>query len=85
MALYTFFVFGPLALAQWSSRRQRNFWIGASLLIAAHGLVLYIIRSIFPFRSVLVIIPIALIEACALYFIMLKMIGDGDGSADAKS
>jgi threonine/homoserine efflux transporter RhtA len=82
MALYTFFVFGPLALALWSSRRQRNFWIGASLLIAAHAVVLYIIRSIFPFRSVLIVIPIALVEACALYLIMLKMIGTGEDSTD---
>jgi threonine/homoserine efflux transporter RhtA len=82
MALYTFFVFGPLALALWSSRRQRNFWIGASLLIATHAVVLYIIRSIFPFRSVLIVIPIALVEACALYLIMLKMIGTGEDSTD---
>jgi hypothetical protein len=76
MVLYTLFVFGPLALGLWPSTNRRVFWIGAFIMFAAHGVVLYVIRSTFPFRSVLVVIPIALVEACAMYMLMLKMLGN---------
>jgi hypothetical protein len=80
--LYTFFVFGPLAFGLWSSRHRPKFWIGALLLFAAHAVALFFIRSTFPFRSVLAIIPLALVECCALYLIMLKLVGDAGNRND---
>lgn len=77
MTLYTCFIFGPLALALWSSRNLRGFWMVTLLMLAAHGLVLYTLRSTFPFSSVLIVIPIALVEVCAIYMIALKMLGIG--------
>jgi hypothetical protein len=78
MTLYTYFVFGPLTLGLWSSRDRPRFWTGALLVCGVHGLVLYLIRSIFPFKSVLIIVPISLVEAAAMYMFMLKVIGDAD-------
>jgi hypothetical protein len=77
MLLYSLFVFGSLTLGLWSMRGRTSFWIGALLTFVLHGLVLYAIRSTFPFGSVFVVIPIALVEACAMYLLMLKVVGPG--------
>lgn len=76
MALYTTFVFGPLFLGLWAERHRLVFWIGILLTLALHGMLLYSIRSMFPFRTVLVVIPIALVESSVMFILMLKALGD---------
>jgi hypothetical protein len=77
MTLYSCFIFGPLALALWSSRNLLGFWMVTMLTLAAHALVLYMLRFTFPFSSVLIVIPIALVEVCAIYMVALKLLGIG--------
>lgn len=74
MLLYTFFVFGPLFLGLWSERNRRAFWICMSAAFAAHGAFLYVIRSTFPFSSVLIVVPIALVEAAAIFAAMDRIL-----------
>lgn len=76
MALYTYFVIVPLFLGFWSERRRGIFWVSMSSAILAHGLFLYGFRSVFPFKTVLVVIPTALIEALALIVAMDKILGE---------
>lgn len=83
MLLYTSFVFVPLFLGMWSERHRRTFWISMLLAAIAHGLLLYAIRSTFPFRTVLIIIPFALLEAVVIFAVMDKVLRDhGIGSSD---
>jgi hypothetical protein len=78
MALYSFFIFGPLFLGLWPDRKRTNFWAGMVFMLSLHSVLLYAVRSIFPFRNVLTIIPIALVEACVMFLLMLKILGDPD-------
>lgn len=76
MAVYTIMALGAPLLHFWSERNRRVFWIVISSAMIVHGLFLYIIRSTFPFRSVLVVVPIALIEASVLFVAMDRILGD---------
>jgi hypothetical protein len=76
MTLYTIMVFGPLFLSLWSERNRRAFWVGMSSAIVAHGLFLYMIRLTFPFRTILIVIPIVLVEASVMFVAMDKILGD---------
>ena len=83
MALYTVAVFGPLVLATWGDRHQRRFGTWMALAIILHCGVLYLIRSIFPFRTILSIIPLVLIEFVILFILMLKVTGQSDAEPDS--
>ncbi|MGA2675126.1 MAG: hypothetical protein ABSE99_18065 [Terracidiphilus sp.] len=76
MTLYTIMVFVPVFLGLWPERNRRVFWGSMSSAIIMHGLFLYMIRSTFPFRTILVVIPIVLIEASVIYVAMDKVLGD---------
>lgn len=76
MALYTFMVFGPLFLGLWSERNRRIFWVTMSAAIVVHGLFLYMIRATFPFSTVLIVVPIAIAEAAAIFAAMDKIMND---------
>lgn len=76
MLLFSSFVFVPLFLGLWSERHRRIFWMCISLAVVVHGLLLYFIRSTFPFSTVLIVIPIALVEAVVIFAVMDKVLGD---------
>ncbi|HUX45576.1 MAG TPA: hypothetical protein VMV57_12570 [Terracidiphilus sp.] len=76
MALYTVIVFGPLFLGLWPARNRRIFWGMMSAAVVVHGLFLYMIRALFPFSTVLIVLPIALAEAAAIFVAMDKSLGD---------
>jgi hypothetical protein len=78
IALFTFMVFGCLFLGLWPDRHRRLWGTAILFALALHGIVLYLIRSMFPFRSILIIIPIALAEAVAMFTLILKILGDRD-------
>lgn len=65
----------------WSERRRAAFWIVVMSATIAHGVFLYIIRTIFPFHSVWVIAPVALIEAMGLFVVMDKTLVAGGAGA----
>lgn len=73
ITLYSVFVLLPLLLGLWKHRHQPRFWSGILLLFASHALFLFLIRSICPFRSILTIIPLILMEATIAFILMLKM------------
>jgi hypothetical protein len=75
MTLYTIMALGAPFLHFWSERNRRAFWGVTSLAMIAHGLFLSMIRSSFPFHSVLVVVPIALIEAVGIFVAMDKTLG----------
>jgi len=78
IALYTVLVFLPLAFATWGDRRHRRFWTWAAVAVILHCGILYVIRSIFPFGSILTIIPLVLIEFVILFVLMLKLTGQDE-------
>jgi cellulose synthase/poly-beta-1,6-N-acetylglucosamine synthase-like glycosyltransferase len=76
VALFTSFVFVPLFMFFWSEINRGAFWFSISAAIVVHGLLLYVIRSVFPFSSVLVVVPIALVEASAIFVAIDKILGE---------
>ncbi len=62
----------------WSERDRRAFWIILLSAIIVHSLFLYFVRTIFPFRSVWIVVPIALIEATGILAVMDKMLGNSN-------
>jgi hypothetical protein len=81
MTLYTVIVFVPLLLFLWPERSRPAFQIGLFLAILFHGIVLYFIRSSFPLTArFFLIIPVALVEACGICVLMLKVLGDRKSS-----
>jgi hypothetical protein len=76
MALYTACVVLPLFFGLWANVTRGRFWAGMAAVLGIHILVLYAIRSTFPFRTILQIIPLILIEAFAMFFFMAKLLDD---------
>ena len=77
MALYTAMVLVPLLLGLWRDRGRRGFLAGISLVLVLHVFLLYLLRSAFPFRTILVIIPMVLIEGVVMFILMLKILRNG--------
>jgi hypothetical protein len=75
MALYSALTLGLLCAGLWSDRDRSRFWAGMSFVFLLHCLVLYFIRSYFPFGTILAIIPTAALEDIVLYIFMLKTLG----------
>ncbi len=71
---------GPLFFDLWSDRRRPNYWMGMLAAFLFHGAFLYVARSLFPFKTVLAIIPMAVIEVSLLFVIVLKVLGNQDGA-----
>lgn len=78
MTVYTAMVLGPLLLGSWPDRNRRGFLTGISLVFVLHAVLLGFIRSAFPFRTILIIIPMVLTEGIVMFILMLKMLGDGE-------
>jgi hypothetical protein len=78
MALYTSFAFGPLFFGLSSSLKRPRFWYWMFAMLGLHIVILYMIRQEFPFRSVLAIIPIAVVECCGIFVLMSKLLGSAD-------
>jgi hypothetical protein len=76
MSLFTIMVFGPLLLGLWPQRTSRFFWMTMSAAVIAHGAFLYAIRETFPFSTVLIVVPIALLEAATLFVAIDKVFGN---------
>ncbi|MDW5264240.1 MULTISPECIES: hypothetical protein [Acidobacteriaceae] len=75
MALYSGMVLIPFLFGFWKDRHRANFWTGVGLLILLHCVTLILIHSYFPFRTILLILPIVLIEGTILAIVMLKSLG----------
>ena len=75
MTFYSAMVLAPLLLGVWKHRQSAGFWVGIGFAVLLHCAALYAIRPYFPFRTVLLIVPIALTEGTILAIVMLKSLG----------
>ena len=75
MALYSIIVLGLLLIGFWSDRSRQRFWMGIGLVVLLHSATLISIRSLFPFKTILVVIPIALTEGVIAVTLFLKTVG----------
>lgn len=76
MILYSAMILFPILFFFWSDRHRRNYWLGMSLIALVHCGILFAIRSYFPFRTILVILPILLLEGLGLAVLIIKLLGD---------
>jgi hypothetical protein len=75
MAVYSVIAPGLLLLGLWSDRHRPRFWMGMSSAFVFHGAFLFLIRSYFPFSTIILVLPIAIGEDIALAIFMLKVLG----------
>ena len=81
--LYSAIIFLPLLFFFWSDRHHPRFWLGVGLIILFHSILIWWLYSSFPFRTILIILPILFIEGSALAMVMIKMLGDSHNSRGA--
>ena len=78
MALYSVSVIGLLFGGLWSHRAQAWILLGMSLVFLLHWIFLYLIRSIFPFKTMFTVGPLMLTEAIAGYILVFKLLESND-------
>ena len=82
MAVYTAMTVGLVLVGFWSDRRRPRFPIAICSILVAHCVALFAIRGIFPFRTILTIVPLALIEGVLLAGLLLKILAYGEATDD---
>jgi hypothetical protein len=75
MVLYSVIVLGLLFISFWSDRGRRKFWKGIALVVLSHVVFLILIRSLFPFNTFLIVLPMAIIEGVVAATLFLRVIG----------
>jgi hypothetical protein len=76
MILYSAMILFPILFFFWSDKHRPNYWLGMTLIVLVHSIILFGIRSYFPFRTILIILPLLLLEGLALATMMIKLLGD---------
>lgn len=76
MAFYSIMSLGVAVMGVWSDRRRPRYLTAICTAILIHTVILFLLRTVFPFKTVLTVVPIALLEAVILYAIMLKILGE---------
>jgi hypothetical protein len=69
-------VLGLLVLGLWPDRHRPGYRTGLLLVFLLHGLTLLLARPLFPFRTVLTAVPLALTEGVILFVLMMRFLGD---------
>jgi hypothetical protein len=82
MGLYTVMTMGLVLVGFWSDRRRPRFTVAICSMLGAHCLVLYAIRGMFPFRTILTVCPLAIIEGIALAALLLKIVEYSETGGD---
>jgi len=75
MAMYSVLILGLLSMAFWSDKSRPRFWMGMSLVFLFHSVVMYFIRSYFPFSPIFFVVPLGLVEFIVLAILQLKVLG----------
>lgn len=75
MTFFSLLSLGAVVIGLWSDRNRPRYLLGMCTALLFHGAFLYLARSIFPFKTVLMVVPVAIIEAAVLFAIMLKILG----------
>jgi hypothetical protein len=85
MALYSLILIIALLSAFWPDRHHPKYIVAMSLALIIHVVILYAIRSLFPFRTILMILPIVLVEFIVLAAVIIKVRGERDAGRSALS
>jgi hypothetical protein len=83
MAVYSAVTLGTVFFGLWSDHHRSRFLPGILAVFLFHGVFLYLIRSLFPFSAILVVIPIAFFEVIILLAIILKILETGGADFDS--
>ena len=75
VGLYSIIVLGLLLIGFWSDRRRQRFWQAIGLVVLLHAALLISMRSLFPFKTILVLIPIAIMECVVAATLFLLAVG----------
>ena len=75
MLFYSFLVIGALLWAAWSRRSSPKFTMAIATMALLHCIVLVAARDVFPFRTVFLMVPVALSELVIIFTLMLKILG----------
>jgi hypothetical protein len=75
MMLHTVMTLGLLLVGFWPDRNRKNFWAGVAFVAFLHVAILIAIRSWFPFRTILAVIPMAIMEATIAATLLLRILG----------
>jgi hypothetical protein len=78
--LYSLCVIIPLLFSFWPDRHRPKYIVAMSLALTIHFVMLYGTRSFFPFGTILVILPVALIEFIILAAVIIKIRGERDAA-----
>ena len=82
MAVYTALTVGLVLVGFWSDRRRPRFPVAVCSVLAVHCAVLFAVKGIFPFRTILTIYPLMIIEGTALAALLLKILEYGESGDD---
>ena len=74
MTLYSVMTVGLVLMGLWSDRDRPGFLTGTIFVLAVHSVFLVSVRSYFPFRTIILVLPMALAEGTVLSILMLKML-----------
>jgi hypothetical protein len=77
MTFYSVLILGLLVSGLWRDRHHPRFWIGILLTVIFHFIFLFLIRSMFPFRTVLAIVPVLVMEGIFGFTFMHSQLGYG--------
>lgn len=78
MSLYSVAIALLLTFHFWPDRHSRKCQMGALLALPLHAATLYMIRSCFPFGTILTVIPILFVETVLLALVIIKMRGPSE-------
>jgi hypothetical protein len=82
MAMHSVLIVGLMLVGIWSDRRHPRFAIAICSMLAVHGLVLFAMRGLFPFSTILTVIPLFMMEGMMLFAVMLKILDVGRTTDD---
>jgi hypothetical protein len=76
MILYSAIALLPLLFFFWPDKHRKHYWLGMGLIALLHSIILFLIHPYFPFRTILLVLPILLMEGIGLAIMMIKILGD---------
>lgn len=74
--VYSLVAPGLLFMGLWSDRHRPRFWEGMFCVCLLHSVFIFLIRTYFPFKTILTVIPIAVVEDIFFAIFMVKVLGD---------
>jgi hypothetical protein len=76
MAFYSALVAMAVLFSFWPERKTPGFWKGIGCSAVLHCAVLSVIHRLFPFSTVLTVLPIAFVEFVLVAIVMIEFVGE---------